>query len=166
VSTATLKQQRVGASFVGTAAWMAMAGAVVQFVQGVPLAYLEAETPSSAAIVALNILDHLLRMVGVAGLGAIASGWSRLAGHEWPEPHTAGLRGTHWGGGELAFLGERHRSAVWSRIAGSAARPYSGWSRGHQDMAMARLAPFHATRLRRVYRSGRVPVFRVARLCQ
>jgi hypothetical protein len=68
VSTATLEQQRVGASFVGTTAWMVTAGAVVQFVLGVPLAYLEAETRPSAAIAALNILDHLLLMAGVAGL--------------------------------------------------------------------------------------------------
>jgi hypothetical protein len=68
VSTATLEQRRVGASFVGLAAWMLMAGAVLQLVLGIPLAYLEAETPPSAAIVALNILNHLLLMVGIAGL--------------------------------------------------------------------------------------------------
>jgi hypothetical protein len=78
VSTATLEQHRAGASFVGFAAWIAMAGAVLQFVLGIPLAYLEAETPPSAAIVALNILSHLLLMVGIAGLAR-----SQAAGRGW-----------------------------------------------------------------------------------
>jgi len=78
VSTATLEQHRTGASFVGFAAWIAMAGAVLQFVLGIPLAYLQAETPPSAAIVALNILHHLLLMVGIVGLArsqAAGGGW-------------------------------------------------------------------------------------------
>ncbi len=78
MSTATLEQHRTGASFVGFAAWIAMAGAVLQFVLGIPLAYLQAETPPSAAIVALNILHHLLLMVGIVGLArsqAAGGGW-------------------------------------------------------------------------------------------
>jgi hypothetical protein len=83
VSTATLEQHRSDASFVGFAAWMVMAGAVLQFVLGIPLAYLEAETPPSLIIVVLNILNHLLLMAGIAGLAqshAAGRGWLATSG--------------------------------------------------------------------------------------
>jgi hypothetical protein len=82
VSTATLEQHRSDASFVGFAAWMVMAGAVLQVVVDIPLAYLEAETPPSLIIVVLNILNHQLLMAGIAGLAqshAAGRGW--LAGY-------------------------------------------------------------------------------------
>ena len=57
-----------------------MAGALLQLVLGIPLAHLEAETPPSAAIVVLNVLNHLLLMAGLAALGRSgAAGRSLLA---------------------------------------------------------------------------------------
>jgi hypothetical protein len=67
----------------GMTAWAVIAGAILQFVLGIPMAHLEAETPPSAMIVALNILNHLLLVAGIAGLArseAAGRGWLATSG--------------------------------------------------------------------------------------
>jgi hypothetical protein len=66
--TTTFEQHHTHVSFVGPSAWALVLAALMQIVLGIPLAHLQAETPPSAAIVALNSLSHLLLMVGLAGL--------------------------------------------------------------------------------------------------
>ena len=81
MTTAALGQRR-STSLVGLSSWAVIVGAILQLVL-IPLAYLEAETPPPAPIVALNILNHVLLMAGLVGLAqshAAGRGWVATVG--------------------------------------------------------------------------------------
>ena len=81
MTTAALDQHR-STSLVRLSSWAVIVGAILQLVL-IPLAYLEAETPPPAPIVALNILNHVLLMAGLVGLAqshAAGRGWVATVG--------------------------------------------------------------------------------------
>lgn len=81
MTTTTFEQQRAGASAMVLAAWALIAAALLQLVLGIPLASLQAKDPPLWQIAALNALNHLLLIVGAAGLAQSgAAGRGRLAG--------------------------------------------------------------------------------------
>ena len=80
MTTLTLDHHRPAGALIGLGAWGVSAGALLQLVLGIPLASFEAQDPPAAAIVALNILSHVLLATGMVGLlRSEAAGPVRLA---------------------------------------------------------------------------------------
>ena len=83
MTTTALERQHSGNPLTNLATWGFIAGGLLMPVVGIPLASLQAQNPPPPAIPVLNIISHLLLMVGVAGLarsGAAGQGWLATSG--------------------------------------------------------------------------------------
>jgi hypothetical protein len=80
----TMNQQRLAQPSSAVPAWCTIAGGVLTFILGVPLARFQTETPLPWWIPALNAVSHLLLLVGVVELGrARVAGRGGLATSGW-----------------------------------------------------------------------------------
>lgn len=81
MTTTPFERQQTGDSLIPVAAWSMIAGALLQMIGGFVFGRLEAQDQPPGPVLALNVVSHLLLLVGVIGLARSGvAGRGRLAG--------------------------------------------------------------------------------------